>query len=78
VIHQVLRQAGCIRINATDDVQVTKVRITLTNEQEQTLEQGEAVLDKDSWWEYPTAAPRDTHIIVEVSDLPGNQTRYEE
>ena len=77
VIHEVSWQAGRIRVNATDNVQVAKVRITILDEQGQTLQQGEAAQVKHAWWEFETAAPTETKVIVEVFDLAGNCTRHE-
>ena len=77
VIHEVSRQAACIRVNATDNVQVAKVLITILNEQGETLEQGEAVQANDLWWEFETAAPIEGKIIVEAFDLAGNRTKRE-
>ena len=77
VIHRVTRQNGCIRVHATDNVKVTKVLITITGEQGQTLEQGEAALAWDGLWEYKPASPDAGSIVIEVFDLAGNITRHE-
>jgi hypothetical protein len=79
VIHAVQRQAGRIRVNATDNVQVAKVLITILDEQGQTLEQGEAAsVTNDSWWEFETAsATNEGKVIVEAFDLAGNCTKHE-
>jgi hypothetical protein len=77
VIHEVSRQTGCIRVHATDNVQVARVLITLVNEQAQTLEQGEAVYARDGWWEFETAVPREGRVLIEAFDLAGNYTRHE-
>ena len=42
VIHEVSRRSGCIRIDASDNVHVAKVRVTISDEQGNVLEQGEA------------------------------------
>jgi hypothetical protein len=76
VIHAVQRQAGCIRVHATDNVQVARVRITIVNEQGETLEQGEAASAiNDPWWEYETFT--EGSIVVEAFDLAGNAARLE-
>ena len=75
VIHEVTRLPGCIRVDATDNVLVTNVVITISDEQGQTLEQGEAALVDDAWWEYPTDI--DGTILIEVFDLAGNCTRHQ-
>ena len=78
VIHEVTRQNGCIRVNATDNVRVAKVLITILNEQGETLEQGEAASSiNDSWREFETAAAPEGKLIVEAFDLAGNCTKHE-
>jgi hypothetical protein len=77
VIHEVKRQAKRIRVNATDNVFVAKVLITLSDPQGQILEQGEAVCTRSPWWEYKTSAPTEAKISVEAFDLAGNLTRQE-
>lgn len=77
VIHEVSQQAGRIRVNATDNVQVAKVLVTILNERGETLEQGEAASAiNDPWWEFETAVPTDGKIIVEAFDLAGNCTKH--
>ena len=76
VIHEVSRLAGCIRVHATDNVQVANVRITIVDGQGQTLEQGEAACASDGWWEFETAT-HEGKVIVEAFDLAGNCTKHE-
>jgi hypothetical protein len=76
VVHQVARQAGCIRVNATDNIQVTKVLITILDETGQTQEQGQASLARDGWWEYVLTTSTAGNIIVEAFDLAGNVTTH--
>jgi hypothetical protein len=78
VIHAVSRQAGRIRISATDNVQVATVRITLLDRHGQTLERGEAVYVSDSLWELELVAPNEAKVLVEAFDLAGNCTKHEE
>src|SRR5262245_58016114 len=40
VIHEVSRGEGCIRVVASDNVQVTKVLVTISDAEGQTIEQG--------------------------------------
>lgn len=75
VIHEVTRQAGRIHVNVTDNVQVAKVRITIVDGQEQTLEQGEAKLLYNPFWEFETL--KEGSILVEAFDLAGNCTKHE-
>ena len=48
VIHEINRLPGCISVDATDNVLVTKVLVMILDEQGRILEQGEASLVKDS------------------------------
>jgi hypothetical protein len=75
VIQRVTRQDGRICVDVTDNVQVTKVLITILDEQRQTQGQGQAVLVKDARWEYQTLT--EGSIIVEAFDPAGNVTRQE-
>ena len=75
VIRMVYRHHDHIIIDATDDVKVTQVLVTIANEQGETTEQGKAVQNGSSIWEYRTTAQG--NITVEVSDLAGNLTRQE-
>jgi hypothetical protein len=73
VIHGIERRGGQIDIHASDDVEVTKVHVTITNEQGVTLEQGSAILAQEGWWKYETEVPGD--VLIEVFDRAGNVTR---
>jgi hypothetical protein len=66
---------GLIRVHATDDVQVTKVVITVLDQEGQRLEQGEAELVLGVWWEYRIA--KRGRIQVEAWDFAGNAARRE-
>lgn len=64
-----------VRMSATDDVQVTRVIITVLDPGGQPLEQGDAELKLGIWWEYqPTQQGR---IRVEACDLAGNVVQRE-
>jgi hypothetical protein len=78
VIHDVIRQKDSIFVDATDNVLVTRVVITISSDQEQIVTQGEADLVDDAWWEYETSIPDGATILVEAFDLAGNVTRYED
>ena len=75
VIDRVQWHDGQIRVSAHDDVMVTKVTVTILDEEEQCLEEGEAELVMGVWWEYQPA--NDGRIHVEAWDLAGNVTRQE-
>lgn len=68
-----------IRIQAVDDVKVTKVTVVITDGSGTVLEQGEAVNAGSGWWEYTTqnATPGATRIVASARDLPGNLTELE-
>jgi hypothetical protein len=75
VIHDVSRRSGCIHIDASDNVHVAKVLVTITDEQGKALEQEEARRVRNAWWEFETET--DETILVEVWDLAGNLARQE-
>lgn len=66
---------GLIRVSASDDVQVTKVVVTVLDQQGQPLEQGEAQLTLGVWWDYQAA--NRGRVQVEAWDLARNVTRRE-
>ena len=76
VIHRVERQEGCIRVQATDNVGVTMVRVVILDENRMTLEYGDAIRADEDWWEYATQA-EGKRIVAKALDLPGNCTRLE-
>ncbi len=67
-----IRQA--IRIQAMDDVKVTQVSVVITDENDNMLEQGQAVNDGSGWWNYTTteAASGNPKVIATAYDLPGH------
>ena len=73
VIHQVEQTKGHIRVSATDNVQVTKVQVTIVNKSGKVLAKGEAAKGKGNWWDYVTQA--EGSILVEAWDLAGNVTK---
>ena len=77
VIHEVMWKNGHIRVNATDNVQVANVRITVLDGHGQTLEQGEAAQVNDAWWEFETTLTLEGNIVVEALDRAGNCTKHE-
>jgi hypothetical protein len=74
VIHQVQWSDGQIRVEAIDDVLVTKVQVTVLDEGGQVLEKGEAIRSHGNWWEFSSHA-RGSMIIAEAWDLPGHAGR---
>jgi hypothetical protein len=74
-IHAVSRRSRCIRIDANDNVHVAKVRVTISDDEGKTLQQGDAARVYDAWWEFETRT--NGNILVEVWDLAGNVARQE-
>ena len=68
-------QAGqAIRIKALDDVQVTKVTVLISDENDTLIEQGEATRADGLWWQYITtaAAGGSPKVLASAQDLPGH------
>ncbi len=74
-IHHVEKKKGCIRVQATDNIQVTRVQVSLLDEQGKVIEKGEAARSKGNWWRYTPQAQGAT-IVAEAWDLPGNLTSF--
>ncbi len=75
VIHEVKQRGGMVRIQASDDVRVASVTVTISNEQGTVLERGQAVQAAGDWWEYtPSKSGR---LTVEAQDLAGNRVKWE-
>jgi hypothetical protein len=68
------QQDGRIWVDASDDVRVRKVRVTVLDGESRVLETGEAVQDEEGWWAFPSRAAGKT-VIAEAWDLPGNVTK---
>ena len=67
VIHQITRQNGYILIEASDNVLVSKVLVTILDVDEKIVERGEAVFVKDMKWQYKAVhfyadPPRDGYL----------------
>jgi hypothetical protein len=75
VIRRIEWQDGKVRVSASDDVMVTKVTVTILDEGEQPLEQGDAELTLGVWWDYQPA--NKGRIRIEAWDLAGNVTQQE-
>jgi hypothetical protein len=75
VIERLGRYGAAVRIWATDDVQVVSVSVSVLDENDKVLEQGEAVQGRGDWWEYvPSVAGK---VVAEARDLPGNKVTAE-
>jgi hypothetical protein len=75
VIHEVRLGENQIRVQASDNVLVTKVVITALDEHGKLLEAGEATRQAGDWWAYVPKLPGKT-LTVEAWDLAGNVTRF--
>ena len=73
VIHCVERRNGLIRVEATDNVMVTKVVVTILDEDGNVIEKGKALKVDERWWEY--AAGMEGNVAAEAWDLAGNVVR---
>jgi len=70
VIHQIERAEGCIRVRASDNVMVTRVQVTVLDEEGKIVERGEGVRGEGDCWEFVSSA--EGQVRVEVWDLAGN------
>jgi hypothetical protein len=72
VIHSIERDEGRVRVQASDDVQVTKVEVRILDNEGNTLEQGQAVQMDPLYWEYVASA--EGTVEASAWDMAGNQT----
>jgi len=75
VIHRLERTEGCIRVEASDNVMVTKVRVIVLDADGTELERGEAIRAQENWWEFPSHT-QGKKIVAEARDLAENVTRF--
>lgn len=77
IIHRIEIQGEVIRVQAGDNVLVTRVSVLILDEQGHILEAGEAsqvdAAANPGWWEYTPQEAGQT--VAEAFDLAGNQTR---
>ena len=73
-IHRIERQGGCIRVEASDKVMVSRLLITVLNGEGQVLESGEALRTEGNWWEFASQV-EGTTVMAEARDLAGNVTK---
>ena len=74
VIHEVKQRDGRILIEASDNVMVTKVVVTVLDDQGTVLEKNEAIRAEGNWWEYRPQLAGKT-ITAAAWDLAGNVTK---
>ena len=75
VVHRVERQVGLIRVEASDNVLVTRVQVTLLNSEGVVLEAGEAVRADGNWWEFASHF-EGTQVITKAWDLTGHVVQF--
>jgi hypothetical protein len=75
VIHHIERVNGKIRVDARDNVSVTRVRVTIINGEGEVLDEGDASQVDRDWWEYASTA--EGTIEAAAWDLAGNKTKME-
>ena len=76
VIHSVERVDSFLDIQASDDVKVARVMVTIFDEAGNVLEQGEATQIDEEYWRYDLQ--HEGRVLVEAWDLPGNVTRWDD
>jgi hypothetical protein len=75
VIHRIKRQKGHILVEATDNIMVAKVRVTILDGEGKVIEKGEGTKRKGNWWEFvPKMDGRS--ILAEAWDLAENVTKF--
>ena len=73
MIHSIERKDGRIRVEASDNVMVTKVQVTILDEEGKVLEKGDALNVEGNWWEIVTSVTSaDGKVLAEAWDLAGN------
>ena len=73
-IHRIERKKDCIRVEATDNIGVARVRATVRDEQGQVMESGEATRSRGNWWKFtPQTAGQGGSVLAEAWDLPKNK-----
>jgi len=73
VIHRIERKDGVIRVQARDNVMVTKVDVKVVDEAGEVLDAGEASQVDSLWWEFPSA--KEGTVETLAWDLAGNKTK---
>lgn len=77
VIHRVERAGGVVRVEASDNIGVHAVRVSVLDEQGAVLETGDAVRVDGDWWEFASQAAG-ASVLAEASDLARNTTKVSE
>ena len=75
MIHRIKRQKGRSLVEATDNIMVAKVRVSLLDAEGNVLEKGEAIKRRGDSWEFATNTTA-TSIRAEAWDLAENVTEF--
>lgn len=70
-IQRIERREGRILVQASDNILVSRVRVTVLDQHGSVLERGEAVRGEGDWWEFSSQA-EGTTILAEAWDLAKN------
>ena len=73
-IHRVERQEGRILVEASDNILVAKVVVTIFDEQNRVLEIGDAIRQEGDLWEFVTKV-QGRKIRAQAWDLADNHTK---
>jgi hypothetical protein len=74
-IHRIKRQKGQILVEASDNIMVARVRVTIRDEEGKVMESGEATRGRGNWWKF-TPQKNGTSILAEAWDLPEHVTKF--
>jgi hypothetical protein len=74
VIHCIERRKGQVRVQATDNILVARVRVTVRDAQGKVLERGEATRARGNWWTFKPQT-QGKSILAEAWDFPENLAR---
>lgn len=75
VVQRIEQKGGQIRVWATDNVMVTKVRVMILDTRGKMVEKGEGIKGQGDWWDYVSRTKG--KIVAEAWDLAGNVGRGE-
>jgi hypothetical protein len=73
VIHNVERTGNLVRVEASDNVLVARVQVSILDEAGKALEKVEALKKETDWWEATVTAQG--RVLAEAWDLAGNRVK---
>ena len=77
VIHRIQRHEGRILVEATDNVMVARVQVTVLDGEGNVLEKGDAAKGTGDWWEFPYRSEAEgKKIVAQAWDLPRNLAEF--